>query len=140
MNQDLQDKLIEKYPEQFKNLKWIEIDDGWYDLLDRLCYLIKNELDHKARINEPLKDFGWQQIKEKFGGMRIYVDYNLPANLDIFKSDNEEDEDKDTVSLRGTDTGIILTINDHYSLLLKLLAIITLMIRWKSYRINGIEI
>jgi hypothetical protein len=73
MNKDLQDKLIEKYPEQFKNLKWIEIEDGWYDLLDRLCHLIKNELDHKARINEPLKDFEWQQIKEKFGGLRAYV-------------------------------------------------------------------
>jgi hypothetical protein len=73
MNQELQDKLIKKYPEQFKNIKWIEIEDGWYDLLDRLCHLIKNELDHKARINEPLKDFGWQQIKEKFGGLRAYV-------------------------------------------------------------------
>ena len=73
MNTDLQYKLVEKYPEQFKNLKWIEIDDGWYDLLDRLCYIIKNELDHKAKINEPLKDFGWQQIKEKFGGLRAYA-------------------------------------------------------------------
>jgi hypothetical protein len=72
MNQDLQDKLIEKYPEQFKNLKWIEIEDGWYDLLTRLCQLIKHEMDNKARINEPLNDFGWQQIKEKFGGLRAY--------------------------------------------------------------------
>jgi hypothetical protein len=73
MNPELQDKLIQKYPEQFKNLKWIEIEDGWYDLLDRLCHLVKNELNHKARINEPLNDFGWQQIKEKFGGLRTYA-------------------------------------------------------------------
>ena len=73
MNLDLQNKLIEKYPEQFKNIKWIEIDDGWYDLLDRLCNLVQRELKHKAFINEPLKDFGWQQIKEKFGGLRAYA-------------------------------------------------------------------
>jgi hypothetical protein len=73
MNIDLQNKLIEKYPEQFKNIKWIEIDDGWYDLLDRLCHLIKNELDHKARINNPLEFFYWSQIKEKFGGLRAYA-------------------------------------------------------------------
>ena len=73
MNIELQDRLIEKYPEQFKNLKWIEIDDGWYDLLDRLCGLVQRELKHKAFIDEPLKDFGWQQIKEKFGGLRAYA-------------------------------------------------------------------
>ena len=71
MNQDLQDKLIEKYPEQFKNLKWIEIDDGWYEILSRLCYIVNNRLDYKKRINEPL-DFSWSQIKEKFGGLRAY--------------------------------------------------------------------
>jgi hypothetical protein len=73
MNQDLQDKLIEKYPEQFKNLKWVECEDGWYDMLDRLCYIIKREIERKAWIKEPLNDFGWQQIKEKFGGLRAYA-------------------------------------------------------------------
>jgi hypothetical protein len=72
MNQDLQDKLIEKYPEQFKNLKWIEVDDGWYDLLDRLCNLVQRELKNAIRINEPI-DFSWSQIKEKFGGLRAYA-------------------------------------------------------------------
>jgi hypothetical protein len=72
MNPDLQDKLIEKYPEQFKNLKWIEIDDGWYDLLDRLCNLVQRELKNAIRINEPI-DFSWSQIKEKFGGLRAYA-------------------------------------------------------------------
>jgi len=72
MNQDLQYKLVEKYPEQFKNLKWIEIDDGWYDLLDRLCNLVQRELKNAIRINEPI-DFSWSQIKEKFGGLRAYA-------------------------------------------------------------------
>jgi len=72
MNLDLQNKLIEKYPEQFKNLKWIECDDGWYDILDKLCYIVNNHLDYKKRINDSLDFFWWSQIKEKFGGLRAY--------------------------------------------------------------------
>jgi hypothetical protein len=72
MNIDLQDKLREKYPEQFKNLSWIECDEGWHEILSRLFYIVNNHLDHKKRINEPLEFFGWSQIKEKFGGLRAY--------------------------------------------------------------------
>jgi hypothetical protein len=72
MNLDLQNKLIEKYPEQFKNLKWIECDDGWYEILSRLCYIVNNHLEYKKKINEPLEFFYWSQIKEKFGGLRAY--------------------------------------------------------------------
>jgi len=73
MNADLQDKLIEKYPEQFKNLKWIEIDDGWFNILSKLCYIVDNRLHYKQKINEPLEFFYWSQIKEKFGGLRAYA-------------------------------------------------------------------
>lgn len=72
MTPELQDKLIEKYPDQFKNLKWIECDDGWYGILSRLCYIVHNRLTYKKRLNDPLEDFGWSQIKEKFGGLRAY--------------------------------------------------------------------
>jgi hypothetical protein len=72
MSPELQDSLIEKYPEQFKNLKYIECDDGWYEILSRLCYIIHNRVDYKKRINEPLEHFQWSQIKEKFGGLRAY--------------------------------------------------------------------
>lgn len=71
MTPELTDKLLEKYPEQFKNLKGIECDDGWYDILDRLFYVIKNRIDRAQRLNESL-DFGWTQLKEKFGSLRAY--------------------------------------------------------------------
>jgi hypothetical protein len=71
MTPELTEKLLSKYPEQFKNLKGIECDDGWYDLLDKLFYVVKNRMDYAQRLNQPL-DFGWQQIKEKFGGLRAY--------------------------------------------------------------------
>jgi hypothetical protein len=72
MSPELQDSLITKYPEQFKNLKYIECDDGWYEMLSRLCYIVHNRVDYKKRINEPLEHFQWSQIKEKFGGLRAY--------------------------------------------------------------------
>ena len=73
MSPELTAKLIEQYPEQFKNLKYLECDDGWYEILSRLCYIVNNRLDYKKRVNEPLGYFGWSQIKEKFGGLRAYA-------------------------------------------------------------------
>jgi hypothetical protein len=72
MNPELTDKLIKQYPEQFKSLKYLECDDGWYEILSRLCYIVNNHLDYKKRLNEPLEFFYWSQIKEKFGGLRAY--------------------------------------------------------------------
>lgn len=72
MSPELANKLIEQYPEQFKNLKYLECDDGWYEILSRLCYIVNNRIDYKKRTNEPLGYFGWSQIKEKFGGLRAY--------------------------------------------------------------------
>jgi hypothetical protein len=72
MSPELTDKIVEQYPEQFKNLKYLECDDGWYEILSRLCYIINNHIDYKKRLNEPLEFFYWSQIKEKFGGLRAY--------------------------------------------------------------------
>lgn len=72
MNAELSDKLISKYPEQFTLTQYIECDDGWYDLLDRLCYAIQSHINHRKKTEEPLQNFGWSQIKEKFGGLRAY--------------------------------------------------------------------
>jgi hypothetical protein len=72
MTPELTNKLISAYPEQFKNLKYLECDDGWYEILSRLCYIVNNRLDYKKRLNEPLEFFYWSQIKEKFGGLRAY--------------------------------------------------------------------
>jgi hypothetical protein len=73
MSPELTAKLIEQYPEQFKNLKYLECDDGWYEILSRLFYIVNSRLDYKKRVDEPLGYFGWSQIKEKFGGLRAYA-------------------------------------------------------------------
>jgi hypothetical protein len=73
MSPELTDKLISSYPEQFKNLTWIECGDGWFGILSRLCYIVDNRLVYKKKLNEPLDFFYWSQIKEKFGGLRAYA-------------------------------------------------------------------
>jgi hypothetical protein len=72
MSPELTAELMGQYPDQFKNLKYLECDDGWYEILSRLCYIVNNRLDYKKRLNEPLEFFYWSQIKEKFGGLRTY--------------------------------------------------------------------
>ena len=63
MSPELQNQLFEKYPEQFKNLKYIECGDGWYDLLYRLCNTIQNRIDSNLRQGNE-SNFYWVQIKE----------------------------------------------------------------------------
>lgn len=75
MNPALIDALITKYPDQFKNLKYIECGDGWYDIIDRACYLIQRHIEFKNKKDKTIIDFYWTQIKEKFGGLRAYC-YN----------------------------------------------------------------
>lgn len=70
MDVNLQNKLKEKYTYQFRNLKHIECENGWYDIIDNLCYTIENRIKATARTN-PV-EFEWSQIKEKFGGLRAY--------------------------------------------------------------------
>ena len=88
--------LYEKYPDLFANknksikescMAWgIECNFGWYDILSALCWSIqdheKNLKWHREYLEknnpEKLKDepeyfpVKFDQIKEKFGGLRIY--------------------------------------------------------------------
>jgi hypothetical protein len=96
MNTELQNQLFEKYPNLFSNrtkssrescMSWgCEIGNGWYDLLSSVCWRISQyEKNISERISVrnkhgkpndqsdldyfPVK---FDQIKEKFGGLRIY--------------------------------------------------------------------
>jgi len=96
MDQVLQNKLYKKYPSLFTNkdksiqescMTWgIECGNGWYDLLSSVCWRIsqhEKNIEERIRIrNEAGKDndeidlkyspVKFDQIKEKFGGIRIY--------------------------------------------------------------------
>lgn len=96
MKLELDKKLCEDYPLIFANrhkpmtetaMCWgFDCGDGWYDLLDTLCYLIQRHIDHNKRVREimlakqsaNIPDEVYQvvavQVKEKFGTLRFYYD------------------------------------------------------------------
>ena len=92
MKEELDKKLCEKYPKIFKNrngsmqetcMCWgFSHDDGWYDIIDSLCASIQNHINNKRYQFREMsqEDFDEEhqvvaaQVKEKFGGLRFYVD------------------------------------------------------------------
>jgi hypothetical protein len=98
MNEKLQNDLIKAYPKIFKNIgedetktcmaHGIQCNDGWYDLLDSLCYRISVhcmaqntryivETDKYEFVLEGDPEYMQvvaAQIKEKMGELRFYTD------------------------------------------------------------------
>lgn len=88
--------LYDKYPDMFVNKHkspmescmsfGIECDLGWYDILSSLCWLIQQhennisshikylEKNNPEKLKEEQEYFSvrFDQIKEKFGGLRVY--------------------------------------------------------------------
>ena len=58
------------YPKIFPNEFWgFECSDGWFNILNMACRNIQHHLDWKPDIPQVVA----QQVKEKFGGLRFYV-------------------------------------------------------------------
>ena len=95
MDAELQDKLYQQYPDLFSNrtksrmescMCWgCEIGNGWYELLSSVCWRISQHekniedtkrilADQPEKIKDELEYFPvkFDQVKEKFGGLRIY--------------------------------------------------------------------
>jgi hypothetical protein len=45
-------------------------DDGWLGIISSMCEVLENHLKRMGKF----EDFKFAQIKEKFGGLRIYTD------------------------------------------------------------------
>ena len=90
MNDELTNKLNEKYPKIFHRENrngesipfYFECGDGWFNIIDGLCAVIQHNIDwHNAegkysryKAKEPRKDqVVALQVKEKFGGLRFYA-------------------------------------------------------------------
>jgi len=71
------DTLYEKYSDLFSNIDnkyscmafGIECNIGWYDIISSVCYRIKQHEKNKKSDYYPVT---FDQIKEKWGGLRIY--------------------------------------------------------------------
>jgi len=102
MKQELEKQLVENYPAIFREhgggisetpmAFGIQHGDGWYDILDALCYEIQNEVDWVNR-NRPDTKFRCvaEQVKEKYGTLRFYVRYEfdpdiLPRDMDRLRN------------------------------------------------------
>ncbi len=86
MNDELEKLLYTRYPRLFKNVSnpnrpldffWgCEHEGGWFDIVDSLCKRIVKHIDWKYRdLPEEKRPYPLvQQIKEKFGTLRFYLD------------------------------------------------------------------
>lgn len=89
MKEELSEKLHQRYPTLFAKPLAIECDDGWYWLLDRMlrsmeAHVISREKSRiwaeknnsagrpHADVPDPVDPINLQQIKEKFGTLRVY--------------------------------------------------------------------
>ena len=80
MSPDKDKAIFEKWPQWFRDkddyrLSGMGIgfrcDDGWYDLIYSLCERLEPMV---AALGDRASDFQIVQVKEKFGGLRFYVD------------------------------------------------------------------
>lgn len=94
-NKEKESKLLNKYKRYFNNyfkkldngelispMKFgLEIGDGWYDLLDDLLEFIDSYLTDYKFI-----DLQFRQVKEKFGGLRLYnnISFNYEDYIDNY--------------------------------------------------------
>ena len=100
MKLELQKELATKYPKIFRNVggdpmvtcmaHGIQCNDGWYDLLDSLCYrisihctaqntryIVETQPSKRADVVEGDPEYVQvvaAQVKEKLGELRFYVD------------------------------------------------------------------
>lgn len=78
-------KLYDKYPILFENRHktpmescmsfGIECNLGWYDLISSLCWIISDYEKNLKNDNSENKKYisvKFDQVKEKFGGLRVY--------------------------------------------------------------------
>jgi hypothetical protein len=80
MRKELEQRLVERWPTWFNTqgdfrdtamVRGFEHDDGWFDIVWRLCE------DIEPLVKKLEQEIGCQfevlQVKEKFGGLRFYV-------------------------------------------------------------------
>lgn len=70
-------EFYDKYPELFPKGEpycGFHCDHGWWPIIDKLCSGIKAELDIVNADTDDKSEIIVAQVKEKFGGLRFYID------------------------------------------------------------------
>ena len=99
MNKENTEKIIKDFPGFWKhahNLKaslmmfGFECDDGWFQLIHRLCTDIQKELNKQdEQFNE---DFYVVQVKEKFAGLRFYISHGTDEIFELIREAEKKSE------------------------------------------------
>ena len=73
-NEQFAKHLFEKYKKMFYHVPYVECPQGWFQIIEELT----KEL---VEISKDFRDDSIKvvEIKEKFGGLRYCVDYDLPS-------------------------------------------------------------
>lgn len=84
MRHELDEALCAKYPKIFANrhgdmrttaMCWgFDCGDGWYTLIDQLCGKLQSMTDYNSHAPDRFPQIVASQIKEKYGGLRFYVE------------------------------------------------------------------
>lgn len=98
MREELDKKLVEKYPLLYRDryapmtetaMCWgFCCGDGWYDLIDNLCRNLQWNTDKNNYIKDGVERYPQvvaSQVKEKFGGLRFYVESATDAQYAVIE-------------------------------------------------------
>lgn len=93
MKTELQERIYKEFPNMFAGRKLpltqslmcfgLEIGDGWFDLIRKTCKKIKP-------LTVKDEDFRFNQIKEKFGELRMYTETYIEEVEDIIDEATEK--------------------------------------------------
>lgn len=92
MNEKQTDELISRFPLACSELKYFECGSGWFSIIA----LALHEIDRAIKGLKTPEDYYVVQIKEKLGGLRIYMSANFDENgnrIDAFDEIIERAED-----------------------------------------------
>jgi len=90
MNKELTKKLMDDFPKIFEHNRGetrdvmlpmafgFECGDGWYGIINHCCKMIQHDIDKNNRTQVTAA-----QVKEKFGGLRFYIDGGNEKAYDI---------------------------------------------------------
>lgn len=114
MNQQLQDKIVNEFPKLFKNFLnqkdtfWIP--DGWFDLVYNLSKEVNEIRNATPNLNDD--DCIVVQIKNKFGGLRYYMNDSHPIISELIAI--AEDRSYNICTVCGFDSKFrIFTTNSY---------------------------
>jgi len=124
VKQEVQEKLYKKYPKIFKQkdlpmtetcMCWgINCADGWYALIDNLCWYISKTVEH-----EKCPPIEAVQVKQKFGGLRFYtggIDKKISSEINNYINFAEGlslsicEECGTTTDVKQTKSGWVVTL------------------------------